>query len=72
MKFRVKEGAAYLDKAGGHHEAGAVVEVDEHEAAIVPWCLESAPQNDPEPVVEPEPAKPQPPPAPPKGKKSRA
>lgn len=40
MRFRVKEGAAYRDKAGNHHEHGALVEADEHEAAIIPWCLE--------------------------------
>ena len=39
MKARVKEGKRY-----GTARAGEIIDVPEHKIALVPWCLEPAPE----------------------------
>lgn len=39
MKYRVKDGKSYNGA-----RAGEVVDIEPHRAALVPWCLEPAPE----------------------------
>lgn len=51
MKYRVKPGASWKGA-----RAGEIVEAGEHQAAIVPWCLEAV-ADEPSPVASEQPAK---------------